>query len=167
MNYKNKFESRLRNPSSEFSVLPRLSISASLSIKSTISLVRLQSNSLTVHFVCKSTSNLSSTDKKGSLRPLYRSINSLALVVNGVWTSVYLSSVLTHNFGSDIAFKNLLIFSVLFWELAVIFNLSIYWRILVSLCKSCCKASFFSSGFKSVDVFIFFVSFRRQASNSL
>ena len=81
MNCKNRLLSRLRSPSRLASDLPLLSISASRSIKSTISLVRLQSNSLTVHLVCSRTSSLSSVDKKGRRSPLYKSINSFALTV--------------------------------------------------------------------------------------
>jgi len=167
MNYKNKLLSLNRKPSKDVSLLPLLSISASRSIKSTISLVKLQSNSTTVHFVCKSTSSRSSVDKKGSLRPLYKSINSFALVENGVWTSVKRPSDRFHSFGSLIARKKFEIFSVLFLLLASIFNLSIYYKIFVSLFKSCCIASAFSSFLSSVEFFIFLVSFSRQASSSL
>ena len=75
-------------PSKDFSGLPRSNMLAYLSISSTISLVKLQSHSLTVHFVFKRISSLSSVDMFFIFRPLYKSINYLALMVNGVWTSV-------------------------------------------------------------------------------
>lgn len=133
INCKNRFDSLFLSPSKLLSDLPLFNISASLSIKSTISLVKLQSNSLTVHFVCSSTSSLSSVLRNGNLRPLYRSMSSLALVEKGVCTSVYLPSDLFQSFGSLIAFKKSFILSSLFCPLAVIFSLSICWRILVSL----------------------------------
>lgn len=167
MNCRNRLLNLLLSPSKLVSLLPLLSISASLSIKSTISLVRLQSNSLTVHLVCSSTSSLSSVERKGSLRPLYRSINSFALVENGVCTSVYLPSLLFHSFGSDMAFKKFEIFSVLFLSLAVILSLSICWRILVSLFSNYWRANFFSSWFMFRAPLIFLVSFNRQTSSSL
>lgn len=167
MNCKNKLERRFLRPSRDVSLLPLFSISASLSIKSTISRVRLQSNSFTVHFVCRSTSNLSSVLKKGSLKPLYKSINSLARVEKGVCTSVNRPSLLFQSFGSDMARRKFEIFSYLFLSVAVIFSLSIFYRILVSLFKSYCSASFFSSSLSSVEFLIFFVSFILQASSSL
>ena len=60
MNYKNRFYNLYLKPSKEGSGLPLFNISASLSIKSTISLVKLQSHSFTVHFVLTSISSLSS-----------------------------------------------------------------------------------------------------------
>ena len=167
MNCRNKLLSLFLSPSRLASVLPLLSISASRSIKSTISLVKLQSNSLTVHLVCSNTSKRSSVLKNGSLSPLYRSISSFALVENGVCTSVYLPSLLFHSFGSLIALKKLEIFSVLFLSPAVILSLSICWRILVSLFRSYWSANFFSSSFKFIDAFTFLVSLSLQASSSL
>lgn len=167
INCKNKFDKRSLKPSSEPSDLPLLSISASLSIKSTISLVKLQSNSTTVHLVCRSTSRRSSVVNIGNLRPLYRSINSLALVEKGVWTSVKRPSDLFHSLGSDIALKKLEIFSVLFLPFAWIFNLSICYRIFVSLFRSYSMAKPFSSWESSEDPLIFLVSLSLQASNSL
>ena len=167
INYRNKFDSLFLNPSKLLSERPLFNISASLSIKSTISLVKLQSNSLTVHLVCSNTSNLSSVLKNGSLSPLQRSISSLALVLKGVCTSVNLPSLRFHNLGSLIAFKKSLILSSLFYPLAVIFNLSIYCRIFVSLCSNYCNASFFSSSLRSVEFLIFLVSLSLHASNSL
>ena len=90
----------------------------------------------------------SSVDKNGSLRPFYKSINSFALVENGVCTSVNLPSLLFHNFGSLIARKKFEIFSDLFLSLAVIFNLSICYRILVS---------FFELGFDTLVHFFLFL----------
>jgi len=133
MNCKNKLERRLRRPSKLVSLLPLLSISASRSIKSTISLVKLQSNSLTVHFVCNNTSSLSSVLKNGSLKPLYRSISSFARVEKGVCTSVNRPSLLFHSLGSLIALRKLAIFSDLFLSDAVILSLSICCKIFVSL----------------------------------
>lgn len=144
MNYKNRFERRFLSPSKLVSLLPLLSMSASLSMRSTISLVRLQSNSLTVHFVCSSTSSLSSVLKNGNLKPLYKSISSLALVENGVCTSVNLPSLLFQSLGSLMARKKLAIFSCLFLSAAVILSLSIYCKIFVSLFNNYCKANFFS-----------------------
>jgi len=167
MNWRNKFDNRILKPSKLFSLLPLLSISASLSMRSTISLVKLQSNSLTVHLVCNNTSSLSSTLKNGNLRPLYRSINSFALVENGVCTSVNLPSDLFQSFGSLIARKKFAIFSVLFFSCAVIFNLSIYYKIFVSLFSNYWRARFFSSWFSSFELLIFLVSFSLQASSSL
>lgn len=167
MNCKNKFERRFLSPSRLVSLLPLLSMSASLSIRSTISLVRLQSNSLTVHFVCSKTSSLSSVLRKGKRKPLYRSINSFARVENGVCTSVNRPSLLFHSLGSLMALRKLAIFSDLFLSAAVILSLSIYWRILVSLLSSCCRANFFSCRFNSLEFLIFLVSFSRHASNSL
>lgn len=137
MNCKNKFESLFLRPSRLVSLLPLFSMSASLSIRSTISLVKLQSNSLTVHFVWSNTSSLSSVLKNGSRRPLYRSINSFARVENGVCTSVNLPSLLFQSFGSLIALKKFAIFSDLFLSAAVILSLSICWRIFVSLFSNC------------------------------
>lgn len=57
-------------PSNDFSGLPLFNISASLSIKSTISLVKLESNSFTVHLVFNNMSNLSSTLIFLSFKPL-------------------------------------------------------------------------------------------------
>lgn len=154
-------------PSSDVSLLPLLSISASLSIRSTISRVRLQSNSTTVHLVCSNTSSLSSVDRKGSRRPLYKSISSFALVEKGVCTSVNLPSPRFQSLGSLMALRKLEIFSVLFLPFAWIFNLSICCKIFVSLFKSYCSASAFSSAFSSVECLIFLVSFNLQASSSL
>ena len=88
MNYRKRLDRRFLRPSKDVSFLPLLSMSASLSIKSTISLVKLQSNSLTVHLVWSRTSSLSSVDRNGNLKPLNKSINSFARVENGVCTSV-------------------------------------------------------------------------------
>jgi hypothetical protein len=167
MNCKNKLDNLKRRPSSDFSLLPLFSMSASLSMRSTISRVKLQSNSLTVHFVWSKTSSLSSTLKNGSLKPLFKSISSFALVENGVCTSVNLPSDLFHSFGSLIALKKLDIFSVLFLPWAVILSLSIYWRILVSLLSNYFKARAFSSSLRSLELFIFLVSLSRHASSSL
>jgi len=144
INCRNRFDSLSRKPSRLPSERPLLSMSASLSIKSTISLVKLQSNSTTVHFVCSSTSSRSSVVNIGRRKPLYKSINSLARVLNGVCTSVNLPSERFQSLGSDIALRKLVIFSVLFLEFAWIFNLSIYCNILVSLFKSCSMAKAFS-----------------------
>lgn len=167
MNYRNKFDSLLRRPSKLASLLPLFSISASLSIKSTISLVKLQSNSLTVHLVCNSTSSLSSVLRKGSRRPLNKSMSSLARVENGVCTSVKRPSLRFHSFGSLIARRKFAIFSDLFFSAAVIFNLSICYKILVSLFSNYWSASFFSSALGSLEFLIFLVSLSRQASSSL
>lgn len=104
---------RLR-PSTLFRLRPRFNRSASLSIcnhvkewlwwspdntrldvvqvhaavrtRSTISRVKLQSNSLTVHFTCKRTSRRSCILKRGKVSPWYRCMSSRARVVKGVWT---------------------------------------------------------------------------------
>lgn len=167
INCRNRFDSLSRKPSRLPSERPLLSMSASLSIKSTISLVKLQSNSTTVHFVCSSTSSRSSVVNIGRRKPLYRSINSLARVLNGVCTSVNLPSERFQSLGSDIALRKLVIFSVLFLEFAWIFNRSIYCNILVSLFKSCSMAKAFSWVSSSLLPLIFLVSLSLQASNSL
>ena len=167
MNCKNRFERRFLRPSKLVSLLPLFSMSASLSMRSTISLVKLQSNSFTVHFVWSSTSNRSSVLKNGNLKPLYRSMSSLARVENGVCTSVNLPSLRFHSFGSLMALRKLAIFSDLFLSAAVILSRSIYCRILVSLLSNYYSANFFSCGLRSLECLIFLVSFRRHASNSL
>lgn len=63
------------------------------SISSTISLVRLQSHSFTVHLVLSRISSLSSVEIFFIFNPLYKSISSLALMVKGVCTSVTRPSV--------------------------------------------------------------------------
>jgi len=92
MNWRNKFANLWRNPYNDFYGRPLSSIFAYLSINSTIYLVKLQSHSLTVHFVFNKISSLSSVEIFFILSPLYKSISYFALIVKGVWTYVTLPS---------------------------------------------------------------------------
>jgi hypothetical protein len=130
MNCKNRFDNRSRSPYNDFYGLPRSNMLASLSISSTIYRVKLQSHYFTVHFVFNKISSLSSVEMFFILSPLYKSMSYLARIVNGVWTSVTLPSVLlslnvkipfplfwiTHGFQIFLYFLYFLIFSSRYFE---------------------------------------------------
>mmetsp|Transcript_43405 Transcript_43405/g.102134 ORF Transcript_43405/g.102134 Transcript_43405/m.102134 type:complete len:275 (+) Transcript_43405:52-876(+) len=103
MKSRKRLSSRRRSPSNDLSERPRLRRSASRSMSSSISRVRGDSNSLTVHLTCSRTSSRSSTLSLGSLSPLYRSISSLARVVKGVCTDATVPSPSSHSLGAAIS----------------------------------------------------------------
>lgn len=159
MNCRKRFANLCLKPSKDLYGLPRSSILAYRSINSTIYLVRLQSHSLTVHFVFRRISSLSSVDIFFIFNPLYKSINYLALIVNGVWTSVILpSDGLTHCFGSDISFKYFSIFWTFWFLFAEIFNRSIVWSRSISLSRVSLRAFFLCYSVKFLFVRIFSIS---------
>ena len=155
MNCKNRLESLCLKPSKELSGLPLSKILPYRSISSTIYLVKLQSHSLTVHFVANKISSLSSVDTFFILRPLYKSISYLALTVNGVWTSVTLpSDCRVHFLGSLIDLRNLSILSSLLSLAAIILSLSIVCKRSVSLSRVYFNAFLLCS---AVNVLLFFI----------
>mmetsp|Transcript_96359 Transcript_96359/g.294757 ORF Transcript_96359/g.294757 Transcript_96359/m.294757 type:complete len:357 (-) Transcript_96359:330-1400(-) len=166
MNWRNKLARRRRRPANDFSGRPRFNMSASRSIKSTTSRVKLQSNSFTVHFTCSSTSKRSSTVSNGNRRPLYKSMSSFARVVNGVCTVVVSPSACAHTFGWDMDSSFLLIFESRFCACALILSLSIVCNNFVSLCRSSRCAARLAASSKP-DFAMRLASLNRQASSSL
>mmetsp|Transcript_13761 Transcript_13761/g.29615 ORF Transcript_13761/g.29615 Transcript_13761/m.29615 type:complete len:231 (-) Transcript_13761:1634-2326(-) len=141
MKVRNSELMRLRSPSSILDDRPLLSRSASRSISSTISLVRLQSNSLTVHLTCSSTSSRSSMVSRGRFSPLYSCCSSRARVVKGVWTSTLLPFLSSNFLGLPISPRVFWMRTSLFSWLALILRRSMVCSSLVSLCSSCCSTS--------------------------
>ena len=92
------------------------------------------------------------------IKPLYISISSFALFVNGVWTSVYLPSDLNHFLGFEMDLRNLDIFSSLFLWFAIIFSLSIFYSKSVSLFRTNLRDSFLSASVSVLLSFIFYIS---------
>ena len=92
------------------------------------------------------------------IKPLYISISSFALFVNGVWTSVYLPSDLNHFLGFEMDLRNLDIFSSLFLWFAIIFSLSIVYSKSVSLFRTNLRDSFLSASVSVLLSFIFYIS---------
>mmetsp|Transcript_108744 Transcript_108744/g.307576 ORF Transcript_108744/g.307576 Transcript_108744/m.307576 type:complete len:246 (+) Transcript_108744:310-1047(+) len=166
MNWRKRFAKRRLRPAKDFSGRPRLSMSASRSMRSTISRVRLQSNSFTVHLTCSSTSRRSSTVRRGRRSPLYRSMSSLALVVYGVCTVMVSPSDCAHTFGCAIDSSFCLIFASRFCVCAWILSLSIVCKSFVSLCKSSRCAARRAASSKP-EPWIRLSSFWRHASSSL
>mmetsp|Transcript_96360 Transcript_96360/g.294761 ORF Transcript_96360/g.294761 Transcript_96360/m.294761 type:complete len:357 (-) Transcript_96360:330-1400(-) len=166
MNWRNKLARRRRRPANDFSGRPRFNMSASRSIKSTTSRVKLQSNSFTVHFTCSSTSKRSSTVSNGNRRPLYKSMSSFARVVNGVCTVVVSPSACAHTFGWDMDSSFLLIFESRFCACALILSLSIVCNSFVSLCRSSRCAALLAAS-SNPDLAMRLASLNRQASSSL
>mmetsp|Transcript_38656 Transcript_38656/g.65073 ORF Transcript_38656/g.65073 Transcript_38656/m.65073 type:complete len:205 (+) Transcript_38656:389-1003(+) len=166
MNCRKRLATRRRRPSMDRGSRPRFSRSASRSISSTVSRVRLQSNSFTVHFTCSSTSSRSSVVSSGNLRPLYSCMSSFARVVNGVCTSTPVPSLISHALGAAMSLSVCAIRTSRFSALAAILSLSMVCRSLVSLCSSCRRAARRSPS-RSPASLIFCVSCRRQASSSL
>lgn len=166
INCKNKFNILFLKGINEFSGRCLFNISASLSIKSTISLVKLQSNSLMVHFTCRSTSSLSSMLTLFCARPFYKSYSSLARVVNGVSTMTAWPSFLTHLLGAEIVSKNETTLSCLFLTPAWFLSLSIVWRRRTSFLRSTLRAMLRSSSLRLSLFLIFCVSLFLHISNS-
>mmetsp|Transcript_28719 Transcript_28719/g.73034 ORF Transcript_28719/g.73034 Transcript_28719/m.73034 type:complete len:322 (-) Transcript_28719:1084-2049(-) len=166
MNVRKEEEMRLRRPSSMRGSRPLLSRSASRSISSTISRVRLQSNSLTVHLTCSSTSSRSSMVSSGRLSPLYSAMSSLARVVKGVCTSTCAPFFSSYFLGLDISPSVRCTRRSLFSWLALILSRSIVCSSLVSLCSSCCSTSP-SLSLGRPAALILRVSCSRHASSSL
>mmetsp|Transcript_30660 Transcript_30660/g.76284 ORF Transcript_30660/g.76284 Transcript_30660/m.76284 type:complete len:258 (-) Transcript_30660:310-1083(-) len=157
---------RRRSPSMLLGSRPRFSRSASRSINSTISRVRLQSNSFTVHLTCSSTSRRSSVVSSGRRKPLYSCISSLARVVNGVCTSTRLPSAFSHRFALAMSARVLAMRTSRFSWLAAIFSRSMVCSSLVSLWSSCLSVACLTSGGRLASL-ILDVSSRRHASSSL
>mmetsp|Transcript_15625 Transcript_15625/g.40080 ORF Transcript_15625/g.40080 Transcript_15625/m.40080 type:complete len:246 (-) Transcript_15625:388-1125(-) len=159
-------EMRLRRPSIVLGDRPRLRRSASRSTSSTISRVRLQSNSLTVHLTCSSTSNRSSVVSSGRLRPLYSWPSSLERVVNGVCTCTVAPLARSHFLGELMSLSVFSMRIALFSALAAILRRSMVCSSLVSLVSSCLSASARASSGSPAPL-ILDVSCRRHASSSL
>lgn len=141
-------------------------MSASLSIKSTISLVRLQSNSFIVHLTCSSISNRSSILTLFCDNPFYSSYSSRARVVNGVSTITAWPSFLTHLLGADIVSKKDFTRSSLFLIEAWFFSLSIVCNNLTSFLSNALSATLRSSSSRPSLFLIFWVSLCLQISSS-
>lgn len=84
-NRRNRFRMRWRRGRRLTSPRPRLRRSASLSTSSVMSRVSRQSNSLTVHLRCSSTSRRSSTLRSGASRASYNSC--IVRMVEQAWNS--------------------------------------------------------------------------------
>mmetsp|Transcript_35890 Transcript_35890/g.89311 ORF Transcript_35890/g.89311 Transcript_35890/m.89311 type:complete len:288 (+) Transcript_35890:351-1214(+) len=166
MNWRKRFARRVRRPWSDSSDRPRFSMSASRSISSTMSLVRLQSNSFTVHLTCNSTSSRSSMLNEGRRSPLYSSISSFARVVNGVCTCATSPSLICQRFGAAISFSVERIRLSRFSSFACSRSLSIVCSSFCSLSKSCDSAAI-RSGSSRFSPFILRVSCSLHASSSL
>lgn len=100
--------------------------------KSTISRVKLQSNSLTVHLTCNSTSKRCCSFASGMVRPWYRCLSSRALVVSGVCTCTAFPFLSGNNFGLPSSRRVFSIRCVLLAFSAARFRRSTVWSSLIS-----------------------------------
>lgn len=166
INCKNKFNILFLNGINELSGLCLFSISASLSIRSTISRVKLQSNSFMVHLTCSRTSSLSSMLTLFWAKPLYRSYSSRARVVNGVSTITAWPSFFTHLLAAEMVSRNDITLSCLFLTPAWFLSLSIVCRRRTSFLRRTLRATLRSSSLRLSLFLILCVSLLRHISNS-
>mmetsp|Transcript_76675 Transcript_76675/g.151979 ORF Transcript_76675/g.151979 Transcript_76675/m.151979 type:complete len:317 (-) Transcript_76675:553-1503(-) len=167
INWRKRFAKRLRRPVNEASERPRLSMSASRSMSSTTSRVKLQSNSFTVHLTWSNTSSRSSIVSSGKRRPLYNSINSLARVVKGVCTCATSPSLICQRLGADMSCNVERIRLSRFSSSACKRRRSIVCSSFCSLRSNCCRAARRSASSNISSSLMRFVSCTRHASSSL